>query len=50
MTGIYDDTLRLIAQDINQTLEFVTLSQARLNRLFVTGEIDLEIGVSAQAE
>ena len=50
VTGIYADTLRLIAQDINQTLEFVTLSQARLNRLFVTGEIDLEIGVSAQAE
>ena len=50
VTGIYADTLRLIAQDIKQTLEFVPLSQARLNRLFVTGEIDLEIGVSARTK
>jgi hypothetical protein len=44
--GIYPDTLRLVAADLNLTLEFVPLSQARLRRHFETGKIDIEMGVS----
>lgn len=44
--GIYTDTLRMIATDLNLTLEFVPLSQARLRRHFEMGEIDIEMGVS----
>ena len=50
VTGIYADTLRAIAGDLKLQLKFVPLSQARLNRHFLGGEIDLEIGVSASAE
>jgi len=46
ITGIYADALRAIAFDMKIKLKFVPLSQARLNRLFLDGEIDLEIGVS----
>jgi len=45
-TGIYADTLRVIADEIGIELEFVPLSQARLVRHFGLGEIDLEAGVS----
>lgn len=48
--GIYADTLRLIAADMDVELEFVPLSQARLRRHFVLGEIDLEVGVSTRRE
>jgi len=48
VTGIYADALRTIAYDLKLELEFVPLSQARLNRLFLAGEIDLEAGVSAE--
>lgn len=50
VTGIYADTLRAIASDLKLQLKFVPLSQARLNRHFLGGEIDLEIGVSATVE
>lgn len=43
--GIYADTLRLIAQNLGIDLQFIPLSQARLRRHFVAGEIDLEAGV-----
>jgi ABC-type amino acid transport substrate-binding protein len=46
VTGIYADTLKLVAEDLQHDIEFVALSQARLNRLFAAGEIDIEIGVS----
>ncbi len=48
--GIYADTLRLIAEDLAVELDFVPLSQARLQRLFIAGEIDIEAGVSPQLE
>lgn len=49
-TGIYVDTLRLVAQELNVELEIIPLSQARLHRHFVAGEIDLEAGVNPKAE
>lgn len=49
-TGIYADTLRLIARDLNVEMDIIPLSQARLQRHFVAGEIDLEAGVNSQAE
>lgn len=48
--GIYPDTLRLVAKDLNVDLEFVPLSQARLLKHFVIGEIDIEAGVSPNAD
>ena len=48
-TGIYADTLRLIARDLNISLEIIPLSQARLQRHFIAGEIDLEAGVNPKA-
>lgn len=48
--GIYADTLRAVAEDIGVTLEFVALSQARLQRHFIAGEIDIEAGVSTRLE
>lgn len=48
--GIYADTLRLIAEELQVELDFVPLSQARLQRLFIAGEIDIEAGVSPQLE
>lgn len=44
--GIYADTLRLIAEDLQLDLEFIPLSQARLQRHFERGAIDLEAGVT----
>jgi ABC-type amino acid transport substrate-binding protein len=44
--GIYADTIRLIAKDIGVQVEFVALSQARLIRHFLAGEIDIEMGVA----
>jgi ABC-type amino acid transport substrate-binding protein len=44
--GIYADTIRLIAKDIGIDVEFVALSQARLIRHFIAGEIDIEMGVA----
>lgn len=48
--GIYVDTLRLVAEELNVDLEFVPLPQARLRRHFVSGEIDIEAGVSVNLE
>ena len=48
--GVYVDTLRLVAADLDVDLEFVPLSQARLRRHFVSGEIDIEAGVSVNLE
>ncbi len=48
--GIYPDTLRLIAKDLDLTLSFEPLSQARLRRHFEIGEIDIEMGVSANVD
>ncbi|WP_421862635.1 substrate-binding periplasmic protein [Motiliproteus sp.] len=48
--GIYADTLRLIAEDLGIELAFVPLSQARLRRHFIAGEIDLEAGVPVNLE
>lgn len=48
--GIYVDTLRLVADDLGVELEFVPLSQARLRRHFISGDIDLEAGVSLNLE
>ncbi|MEH6576940.1 MAG: transporter substrate-binding domain-containing protein [Amphritea sp.] len=48
--GIFPDTLRLVAADLNVELEFVPLSQARLRRHFEVGKIDIEMGVSAKVE
>lgn len=48
--GIYADTLRAVAEDIGVELEFVALSQARLQRHFIAGEIDIEAGVSTRLE
>lgn len=48
--GIYADTLRLIAEDLQTELEFIPLSQARLQRLFIAGEIDIEAGISPALE
>ncbi|WP_315981861.1 transporter substrate-binding domain-containing protein [Aliamphritea spongicola] len=48
--GIYADTLRLIAEDLDVELDFIPLSQARLQRLFIAGEIDIEAGVSPQLD
>ncbi|BBB29874.1 substrate-binding periplasmic protein [Neptunomonas japonica] len=48
--GIYPDTLRLIAKDLGLTLSFEPLSQARLRRHFEIGEIDIEMGVSANVD
>ncbi|WP_243633726.1 substrate-binding periplasmic protein [Motiliproteus coralliicola] len=48
--GIYADTLRLIAADLDVELQFIPLSQARLRRHFVAGEIDLEAGVPVNLE
>lgn len=48
--GIYADTLRLIAAELRIELEFVPLSQARLRRHFIVGEIDIEAGVSTNLE
>lgn len=45
--GIYADTLRLIADRLSLTLEFVPLSQARLKLYFEQGYIDIEAGVIA---
>ncbi|EPJ46185.1 MAG: hypothetical protein OFPI_34960 [Osedax symbiont Rs2] len=44
--GIYADTLRAIAMELQLQLEFISLSQARLVRHFIAGEIDIEVGVS----
>lgn len=48
--GIYADTLRLIADDLQLELEIIPLSQARLQRHFEAGQIDLEAGVNPKAE
>lgn len=48
--GIYVDTLRRVADDLNVELEFIPLSQARLRRHFIAGEIDIETGVSLNLE
>jgi ABC-type amino acid transport substrate-binding protein len=48
ITGIYPDTLRAVASELNLNLEFIPLSQARLVRHFMIGELDIEIGVSPQ--
>lgn len=48
--GIYADTLRAVAEDIGVELSFVALSQARLQRHFIAGEIDIEAGVSTRLE
>ncbi len=48
ITGIYPDTLRAVATELDLDLEFIPLSQARLVRHFMIGELDLEIGVSPQ--
>ncbi|NRA17082.1 MAG: transporter substrate-binding domain-containing protein [Oceanospirillaceae bacterium] len=48
--GIYADTLRAIATDLQLQLEFIELSQARLIRLFIAGEIDIEVGVSTRRQ
>lgn len=48
--GIYPDTLRLVAKDLNVELEFVPLSQARLLKHFVIGEVDIEAGVSPNVD
>lgn len=45
--GIYVDTLRKVAAQLDVELKFVPISQARLIRLFIAGEIDLELGVSS---
>ncbi|MEH6443873.1 MAG: transporter substrate-binding domain-containing protein [Oceanospirillaceae bacterium] len=50
VTGIYADTLREVVQDLALKLEFIPLSQARLARLFVAGEIDIEIGVPSNIQ
>ncbi|NRA20060.1 MAG: transporter substrate-binding domain-containing protein [Oceanospirillaceae bacterium] len=50
VTGIYADTLRAVASDLKLQFKFVPLSQARLNRHFLGGEIDLELGVSDSAD
>lgn len=44
--GVYPDTLRAITRDMGVELEFIALSQARLIRHFIAGEVDLELGVS----
>lgn len=43
--GIYPDTLRLIAKDLQVDLEFIPLSQARIRRHFTVGKLDIEMGV-----
>ncbi|WP_293268471.1 transporter substrate-binding domain-containing protein [Neptunomonas sp.] len=48
--GIYPDTLRLIANDLKFNLSFEPLSQERLRRYFEIGEIDIEMGVSANID
>ncbi len=48
--GIYPDTLRLVAADLNRSLIFVPLSQARLRRHFEMSEIDIEMGVTDKVE
>lgn len=48
--GIYADTLRRVAEEMGVGLEFVPLSQARLRRHFIAGEIDIEAGVSRSLE
>lgn len=48
--GIYVDTLRRVADDLGVDLEFIPLSQARLRRHFISGEIDIEMGVSLNFE
>lgn len=48
IAGIYPDTLRAVATELKIPLEFIPLSQARLVRHFMIGELDLEIGVSPQ--
>ena len=48
--GIYADTLRAIATDLQLQLEFIGLSQARLIRHFIAGEIDIEVGVSTHRD
>ena len=48
--GIYVDTLRRVADDLDVDLEFIPLSQARLRRHFISGEIDIEMGVSLNFE
>lgn len=45
VTGIYADTLREVIKGLPLKLEFIPLSQARLARLFVAGDVDIEIGV-----
>ena len=49
-TGIYADTLRLIAQDLKLSLSFIPLSQARLQRFFIAGDVDIEAGVTRETE
>ena len=44
--GIYVDTLKLVADELEMRLEIVPLSLARLHRQFIAGEIDLEAGVT----
>ena len=48
--GIYADTLRAVASEVDLEIVFLPLSQARLIRHFVAGEIDMEIGVSSKAK
>ena len=48
--GIYPDTLRLVADDLDRSLVFVPLSQARLRRYFEMGDIDIEMGVTDKVE
>lgn len=48
--GIYPDTLRLVAADLQRPLVFLPLSQARLRRHFEMGEIDIEMGVTDKVE
>ena len=44
--GIYADTLKQIAAQLELELAFVPLSQARLVEHFIQGELDVELGVT----
>jgi len=48
--GIYADILRMIAQRLEVTLEFIPLTQARLIRQFEIGQLDLEVGVVEESK
>ena len=50
VTGIYADAIRAVTQEMSVEVEFVPLSQARLIRHFISGEVDLEIGVSRKVK